>query len=135
MSTHVLEFQSFFRFFASFCIGQISHQQHKGYMAVHCTGNLASSDSHVYQTLKHWCQILSCLLFNVNNISVISDTFTWFVFVQGIQQGKIWKITPLRCLLFSVVGTEPIVDCSQGKADFQTCEEVFLSVFHLKLIK
>ena len=23
-------FQSFFRFFASFCIGQISHQQHKG---------------------------------------------------------------------------------------------------------
>ena len=26
------EFQSFFMFFASFCIGQISHQQHKGEM-------------------------------------------------------------------------------------------------------
>ena len=30
VSTHVQGFQSFFRFFASFCIGQISHQQHKG---------------------------------------------------------------------------------------------------------
>ena len=31
MSTHLPGFQSFFRFFAWFCIGQISHQQHKGY--------------------------------------------------------------------------------------------------------
>ena len=30
MSTHVPGFQSFFRFFASFCIGQISNHQHKG---------------------------------------------------------------------------------------------------------
>ena len=30
MSTHVPGFHSFFSFFASFCIGQISHQQHKG---------------------------------------------------------------------------------------------------------
>ena len=30
MSTHLPGFQSFVRFFASFCIGQISHQQHKG---------------------------------------------------------------------------------------------------------
>ena len=30
MSTHMPGFQSFFRFFASFGIGQISHQQHKG---------------------------------------------------------------------------------------------------------
>ena len=30
MSTHVLGFQSFFSFFASFCIGQIIHQRHKG---------------------------------------------------------------------------------------------------------
>ena len=30
MSTHVPGFRSFFRFFASFCIGQLSHQQHKG---------------------------------------------------------------------------------------------------------
>ena len=30
MSTHSPGFQSFFRFFASFCIGKISHQQHKG---------------------------------------------------------------------------------------------------------
>ena len=30
MSTHVTGLQSFFRFFASFCIGQISHQQYKG---------------------------------------------------------------------------------------------------------
>ena len=36
MSTHVPGFQSFFRFFASFCIGQISHQQHKGQFATHC---------------------------------------------------------------------------------------------------
>ena len=28
MSTNVPGFQSFLRFFASFCIGQISHQQH-----------------------------------------------------------------------------------------------------------
>ena len=28
MSTHVPGFQSFFRFFASFCIGQIKQQQH-----------------------------------------------------------------------------------------------------------
>ena len=28
MSTHIPGFRSFFRFFASFCIGQISHQQH-----------------------------------------------------------------------------------------------------------
>ena len=33
-------FFSFFRFFASFCIGQISHQQHKG---KHVTGNHASA--------------------------------------------------------------------------------------------
>ena len=32
MSTHVPEFLSYFRFFASFCFGQISHQQHKGEM-------------------------------------------------------------------------------------------------------
>ena len=31
MSTHLPGFQSFFRIFASFCIGQISHQQHKGW--------------------------------------------------------------------------------------------------------
>ena len=31
MSTHVPGFQSFFRFFASFSIGKISHQQHKGW--------------------------------------------------------------------------------------------------------
>ena len=30
MSTHVPGFQSFLRFFVSFCIGKISHQQHKG---------------------------------------------------------------------------------------------------------
>ena len=30
MSTHISGFRSFFRFFASFCIGQISQQQHKG---------------------------------------------------------------------------------------------------------
>ena len=30
MSTHLPGFQSFFRVFASFCNGQISHQQHKG---------------------------------------------------------------------------------------------------------
>ena len=30
MSTHMPGFQSFFGFFASFCIGKISHQQHKG---------------------------------------------------------------------------------------------------------
>ena len=31
MSTNLAGFQSFFRFFATFCIGQISYQQHKGY--------------------------------------------------------------------------------------------------------
>ena len=30
INTHVLGFQSFFRFSAPFCNGQISHQQHKG---------------------------------------------------------------------------------------------------------
>ena len=30
MSTHLPEFRSFLRFFASFCNGQISHQQHRG---------------------------------------------------------------------------------------------------------
>ena len=30
MSTHLPGFQSFLKFFALFCIGQISHQQHKG---------------------------------------------------------------------------------------------------------
>ena len=30
MSTHVSGFKSFFIIFASFCIGQITHQQHKG---------------------------------------------------------------------------------------------------------
>ena len=30
MRTHVQGFQSFFRFYASFGIGEISHQQHKG---------------------------------------------------------------------------------------------------------
>ena len=30
MCTHLPGFQSFFRFFASFCIGQISHQQPMG---------------------------------------------------------------------------------------------------------
>ena len=30
ISTHMLGFWTFFRFFASFCIGQNSHQQHKG---------------------------------------------------------------------------------------------------------
>ena len=32
MSTYVPGFQSFLRFFASFCIGQISHHQHRGYV-------------------------------------------------------------------------------------------------------
>ena len=40
MSTHLPGFQSLFSFFASFCIGQISHQQHKGYECIthwlHC---------------------------------------------------------------------------------------------------
>ena len=30
MSTHVPVFLSFFSIFATFCIGQISHQQHEG---------------------------------------------------------------------------------------------------------
>ena len=30
ISTHVPGFQSIFRFFASFCIGLVRHQQHKG---------------------------------------------------------------------------------------------------------
>ena len=30
MNTHLQGFQSFFMYFASFCIGQISHQKHKG---------------------------------------------------------------------------------------------------------
>ena len=30
MSTHLPGFQSFFSFFASFCIGKISHHQHNG---------------------------------------------------------------------------------------------------------
>ena len=30
MSTHMPGVQSFFIFFASFCIGKISHKQHKG---------------------------------------------------------------------------------------------------------
>ena len=30
VSTHVSGFQSLFNFFASFCIGQISHHQHRG---------------------------------------------------------------------------------------------------------
>ena len=30
MSTHSLGFQTFLRFFASFCIGKISHRQHEG---------------------------------------------------------------------------------------------------------
>ena len=34
MSTHMPGFQASFSLFASFCIGQISHQQHKGYYAV-----------------------------------------------------------------------------------------------------
>ena len=34
MSTHLPGFQSFFRFFASFCIGQISHHQLKGYPSI-----------------------------------------------------------------------------------------------------
>ena len=32
MNTHLPGFQSFFSIFASFCIGQISHHQHKGYV-------------------------------------------------------------------------------------------------------
>ena len=31
MSTHMPGLQLFFRFFASLCIGQISHQQYKGF--------------------------------------------------------------------------------------------------------
>ena len=31
MSTHLPGFRWFFRFFALFCFGRISHQQHKGY--------------------------------------------------------------------------------------------------------
>ena len=34
MSTHMPGFQSFFRFFASFCIGHMSHQQYKGLVCV-----------------------------------------------------------------------------------------------------
>ena len=30
MSTHLPGFQSLFRFYVSYCIGQISHHQHKG---------------------------------------------------------------------------------------------------------
>ena len=41
MSTHMPGFQSFFSFFASFCIGKISHQQHKGY--THLCSNCAIS--------------------------------------------------------------------------------------------
>ena len=36
MSTHVPGFQSFFQVFASFGIGQISHQQHKGKGLIRC---------------------------------------------------------------------------------------------------
>ena len=46
MSTHVPGFQSFFRIFASFCIGQISHQQHKGKKALFVLTNVGAKDSH-----------------------------------------------------------------------------------------
>ena len=42
MSIHMPGFQSFFKFFASFCSGQISHQQHKG-----------KPDQLLYATLKN----------------------------------------------------------------------------------
>ena len=35
MSTNMLGFQSFFSFFASFCFGHISHQQHKSWSIPH----------------------------------------------------------------------------------------------------
>ena len=43
MSTHVPGFQSFSGFFVSFCIGQTSHQQHKGYDKT-CTHGLLRKD-------------------------------------------------------------------------------------------
>ena len=61
MSTHVPGFLSFFSFFVSFCICQISHQKHK----VNHT-NVGSSypigDMDVFQTCDlHWIYGLPCL--------------------------------------------------------------------------
>ena len=39
MSTHLPRFRSFFRFFASFCIGQINHHKHKAYKFTPLTKN------------------------------------------------------------------------------------------------
>ena len=41
MSTHMPGFQSFFRFFLSFCIALIRHQQHKGYYLLFCLTSLS----------------------------------------------------------------------------------------------
>ena len=57
MSTHVPGFLSLFRFFASFCIGQISHQQPKGEMKFNSANSILQTvekyirDSSVG---KHW---------------------------------------------------------------------------------
>ena len=48
MSTYMAGFLSYFRFFASFCIGQISHQQHKGQWEWH------NHSSYRSQTDKNW---------------------------------------------------------------------------------
>ena len=53
MSTYVPGFQSFFMFFASFCIGQISNQQHIGVIRVDPNTVLQSSRKLQYPSYSY----------------------------------------------------------------------------------
>ena len=73
MSTHVPRFQSFFRFFASFCIGQISHQQHKG------IDSAFSCDIKKAGTLEHYCREFGGFYGkSLNNNEKISRKSFWY---------------------------------------------------------
>ena len=57
MSTHVPGFLSFFKgFFASFCIGQIRHQQHKGYKCARGSKSEATRPSRGPGIVLQWAQ-------------------------------------------------------------------------------
>ena len=64
MSTNVLGFQSFLRFFASFYNGQISHQQHE------------SKECYFLATAESWSLIFPSPSSIVSRVSLDSSTFT-----------------------------------------------------------
>ena len=113
MSTHLPGFRSFFRFFALYCIGQISHQQHKGYKEFLVNSVLANYVHHV-------------------NILPVSISCRWeiYIIIVFVSEPHIYRSRCLLGNLFCWKLVKALRHLKIGKLERYDADSVFLEHNH-----